>query len=521
MKFEQLNLNSILLGNLKGFGYTELTEIQEAAIPFLLEGGNVLGVAQTGTGKTAAFLVPILEKLLKDKNRNGKPTVLIVAPTRDLVTQIFDNFIAYSKKTGIKGVCIFGGNSYTRQIREIQNGIDIVFASTGRLMDLAFTKKILDLENITTLVLDEADLMLDMGFAPDIERITRSLKNRKQTLLFSATMPKEVIKLVDKTFNSEYKTIKVVAKFNINDMVKQEVHMVSKNNKAKLLLKLLNDHTNEQCIIFVRTRSEAKVLDAFLKANGIVADALHSDRTQDARARILKKFKADQIQILVATNVLARGIDVSHLPLVINYNLPEEKETYVHRIGRTGRVGRSGKAISLCARSEMKSLREIEKIIKMKIEVINSPEWNDTREQDLLSQFQPKRRERDYDSRDSRGRGGSRGRSSSRFGSGFGNRDGERSYSPRNSDWTPSSRSFGSRDGERSSGSRSYGNRDGERSFGSRNFRSRDGEKSSSKYGSGFGNRDKPSKDFRIRDKPSRTGNYSGGGYRGRKNDSE
>ena len=505
MKFEQLNLNNILLENIKEVGYTELTEIQEAAIPYLLEGGNVLGLAQTGTGKTAAFLLPILEGILKNKDRNGIPTVLVVAPTRDLVTQIFDNFIGYSRKTGIKGVCIFGGNAYNRQIREIENGVDIIFANTGRLMDLAFDKKVLDLNNITTLVLDEADLMLDMGFAPDIEKINRGLKNRKQTLLFSATMPKEVIRLVDKTFNGEYKTIKVEPKFKINDMVQQEVHMVSKNNKAKLLLKLLTDHKNEQCIIFVRTRIEAKVLDSFLRANNIIADALHSDRTQDARARILKKFKENKTQILVATNVLARGIDVSDLPLVINYNLPEEKETYVHRIGRTGRVGKTGKAISLCASSEMKSLKEIEKIIKMPIPVIKDLEWNDTRAEDLLMEFQPKRRERDYDSRNTRS-----SRSSSGGSGDFRKREGGYSRDNRQS----GSGDFRKREDGFSRDRKPFERRDDRSSSGggSGDFRKREG-------GYSRDNRQSGSSDFRKRDDrsgpPKSFNRRSNGGGRG------
>ena len=518
MQYKDIKLNAQLLKNIDTLGYETLTEIQEVAIPIVINGKNVLGIAQTGTGKTAAFLLPILENLLKDTSYNSKsPRVLIVAPTRDLIQQIFDNFINYSKGTGIKGICVFGGSGYDKQLKSIRDGVDIIFANTGRLMDLAFKKRVLDLNEVKILVLDEADQMLDMGFAQDITKLITKLPNRQQSLLFSATMPTSIKNLIKHVFNDDYETVKVEANFNINDMVKQKAYLVSRNNKAKLLLEILSQTGSNQCIIFTRTRAEAKALHGLLRHGGYNVDALHSDRTQSSRAYALKGFRAKDIQILVATNVASRGIDVSDLPLVINYNLPEQREVYVHRIGRTGRAGKTGEAISLCSPAELKFLRDIEKIIKMQIDIIKEDKWLE-RNEDSLSSFTQPRGERSFGGSGSRGRSSSGGSGGSRGGRSFGGSS-EGGFRPRRNDDRGGGRSF---DGSSEGGFRPRRNddRDSGRSFGGSSegsFRPRSNDDRGS--GRSFGGSSEGSFRPRRNDDRGERRSSSEGSFRPRRND--
>ncbi|MGL4951926.1 MAG: DEAD/DEAH box helicase [Mycoplasma sp.] len=371
MKITELNINSKLVDNLSSLGYTDLTEIQSAVMTPMLENVNILAQAQTGSGKTAAFLVPIIEKISQNKGNKA----LVIAPTRDLAMQIYDNAVKYAKGTGIRTGQFFGGSSYSRQIRFLQTGVDIIIGTPGRLMDL-HKRKDLDLGEVNYLVLDEADQMLDMGFIDDIRKIRRLVGTTDQISFFSATMPKNVMKLVDEIMET-YDTYKVESKINVNDVITQSAYLTLPANKPKVLLDILGDskRTNQQTIIFSRTKNEASDIAFFLKKYKFRVEALHSDRSQSSRTRALKMFRDNQIQILVATNVAARGIDVKDLPLVINYNLPEDIETYVHRIGRTGRVGARGEAISFVSKSDAFVINEIEKKIGASIEMITEPKY--------------------------------------------------------------------------------------------------------------------------------------------------
>ncbi|MGL4950613.1 MAG: DEAD/DEAH box helicase [Mycoplasma sp.] len=371
MKITDLNINKKLAENLTSLGYTELTEIQAAVMNPMLENINILAQAQTGSGKTAAFLLPIIEKILNNKGQKA----LIVAPTRDLAMQIFDNAIKYAKGTGIRTGQFFGGSSYSRQIRYLETGIDIIIGTPGRLMDL-HKRKNLDLGEVNYLVLDEADQMLDMGFIDDIRKIRRLVGDTDQISFFSATMPKQVIKLISEIMES-YETFKIESKINVNDVITQSAYLTLRENKPKVLLDILGDskRTGQQVIIFSRTKNEASDIHSFLRRYKFKVEALHSDRSQSSRTRAMKMFRSNDIQILVATNVAARGIDINNLPLVINYNLPEDIETYVHRIGRTGRIGNKGEAISLISKADAFVIDEIEKKIGAKIEVISEDKY--------------------------------------------------------------------------------------------------------------------------------------------------
>ncbi len=377
MKFDNTNLHPIIKKNLKHIGYDEMTKIQEAAIPLVLEGKNIIGLAQTGTGKTAAFLLPIINQILNSNDNKHYPKALILAPTRDLIYQIFENFMLYAKGTKIRSVCVYGGVGYNKQISQIKNGVDIIFANTGRLMDLAFKRKLLDLSKVTYFVLDEADQMLDMGFSKDIELINQHLVSKEQVLLFSATMPSEIQKLIGQIFKGQkYETINALTKLNINDFIKQEMYLVNHKKRNSILVDLLQKRLgNKQAIIFCRTKNETKDVYQLLKDLKFRVDCLHSDRSQPSRVKALKSLKNYEIDILVATNIAARGIDVNNLEFVINYNLPDDDETFVHRIGRTGRKGNSGVAITLISPKELYRLKRIEELIQTKINVIRDENY--------------------------------------------------------------------------------------------------------------------------------------------------
>lgn len=372
MLFEKLNIIDPILKSLINEGYDETTPIQEQAIPPLLEGRDLLGCAQTGTGKTAAFAIPILQGIyLKQKEPKVKKVIkaLILTPTRELASQIGDSFNTYGRYLGLKTLVIFGGVSQKAQVEALQDGIDILVATPGRLLDL-INQKLLNLHNVEYYVLDEADHMLDMGFIIDVKKIISHLPQRRQNMLFSATMPTEIKKLVNSILNDPIK-ITVTPDSLTVDLIEQFVYFVSKANKKNLLVHLLKNKEIISALIFSRTKHGANKIVKDLIQAGIQAEAIHGNKSQTARQLALSNFKTKQTRILVATDIAARGIDIDELSHVINYDLPEVSETYVHRIGRTGRAGLGGIALSFCNEEEKKLLRDIQKLISKNIPVVS------------------------------------------------------------------------------------------------------------------------------------------------------
>lgn len=374
MQFNDLNIIKPILKALKDEGYEETTAIQEKAIPKVLEGKDLLGCAQTGTGKTAAFALPILQKIYEasDNNRNIKGnrsiSAVVLAPTRELAIQITESFKAYSCYMNIKTSVIYGGVSQSIQVKELEKGMDVLVATPGRLLDL-INQRYVNLSNVKFLVLDEADRMLDMGMIGDVKRIISYMQRNRQNLLFSATMPKEIEELVKTILNSPVR-INISPISSTVDTVVQGVYFVDQNNKLKLLLEMLKKEEMKSVLVFARTKHGANKLKIDLSRAGIKSDALHGDRSQEAREKILKEFKTGKIQVLVATDVAARGIDIEDLKYVINYEFPSAPETYVHRIGRTGRAGASGFAYSFCDISERDMFHDIETLIGKKIPTV-------------------------------------------------------------------------------------------------------------------------------------------------------
>lgn len=374
MQFNDLNIIKPILKALKDEGYEETTAIQEKAIPKVLEGKDLLGCAQTGTGKTAAFALPILQKIYEasDNNRNIKGnrsiSAVVLAPTRELAIQITESFKAYSCYMNIKTSVIYGGVSQSIQVKELEKGMDVLVATPGRLLDL-INQRYVNLSNVKFLVLDEADRMLDMGMIGDVKRVISYMQRKRQNLLFSATMPKEIEELVKTILNSPVR-INISPISSTVDTVVQGVYFVDQNNKLKLLLEMLKKEEIKSVLVFVRTKHGANKLKIDLSRAGIKSDALHGDRSQEAREKILKEFKTGKIQVLVATDVAARGIDIEDLKYVINYEFPSAPETYVHRIGRTGRAGSSGFAYSFCDISERDMFHGIETLIGKKIPTV-------------------------------------------------------------------------------------------------------------------------------------------------------
>lgn len=355
---------------LESEGYKKPTPIQEQAIPKLLEGHDLLGVAQTGTGKTASFALPILQELAQVKETSNKKRPiqsLIIAPTRELAIQIGDSFKIYSKNLNLKTLVVYGGVSQHPQTKRLRQGVDILVATPGRLLDLIKQKHI-HLDQVKHFVLDEADLMLDMGMIDDVKRIVKYLPKNRQTMLFSATMPNEIEKVTKSLLNNPEK-VEVSPVSSTVDTIHQEVYFVDQGNKTNLLIRLLKDDSIETALVFSRTKRGANNLVNALRNNGFRAEAIHGNKTQKARQRALKNFKERKTRILVATDIAARGIDIAELSHVINYNLPEVPETYVHRIGRTGRSGRDGIALSFCSHEEKPMLRGIQTLIGKTIEV--------------------------------------------------------------------------------------------------------------------------------------------------------
>jgi len=370
MKFENLNLIEPILKALKDEGYVSPSPIQEESIPSVLQGRDLIGCAQTGTGKTAAFAIPIIQKIHEQKNKGSKRQIqsLILTPTRELAVQIKDSFISYGRYTNVKCCAIFGGVSQHPQTEALRRGVDVLIATPGRLNDLINQRQV-NLQNVKMFVLDEADRMLDMGFIHDVKKIIACVPKERQTLLFSATMPKEIAELVNSILLDPVK-VAVTPVSSTVDIIKQYVYFVDKTNKKNLLLHILNNKDVTSALVFTRTKHEADKVVKILESGKIKAQAIHGDKSQNARQSALNSFKKGEIRVLVATDIAARGIDIDELSHVINYNLPNMPETYVHRIGRTGRAGLGGTAVSFCEYEEKPFLRDIQKLIKKTITVV-------------------------------------------------------------------------------------------------------------------------------------------------------
>jgi len=372
MQFKSLNIIEPILKSLKEEGYTTPTPIQLQAIPIILQGADMIGCAQTGTGKTAAFAIPILQKLSTNKSYDAKKKmrVLIVTPTRELAIQIDESFKAYGRHTGLTSTVVFGGVSQLIQTKALHRGVDILVATPGRLLDL-MNQGFISLRDIEIFVLDEADRMLDMGFIHDVKKIIAVLPQKRQSLFFSATMPPEIVKLAGSIVHKPVK-VEVTPSASTVDTIKQFVFFVDKGNKIKLLIDILQDKNIKTALVFTRTKHGADKVMKVLIRNNIVAEAIHGNKTQSNRQRALLNFKAQSTRVLVATDIAARGIDIDDLQYVINYEIPNIIETYVHRIGRTGRAGGNGTALSFCDAEEKVWLRDIEKLISKKIPVIDN-----------------------------------------------------------------------------------------------------------------------------------------------------
>lgn len=367
MKFNELKLEKNILKALKEAGYSEPTPIQQQAIPPVLEGRDLMGCAQTGTGKTCAFSVPIIQRLAKSEGKKGTIRALILTPTRELALQIYENVCQYARYMPCSAAVIFGGVSQVPQVEAIERGVDILIATPGRLWDL-MGQKIVKLDKAEFFVLDEADRMLDMGFFPDVKRIVKFLPKKRQTLLFSATIPAEIADLAEKMLH-EPEHISVTPSAKPADKIEQQLYFVEKQEKRELLPDIIRQSNVHQVLVFTRTKHGADKVARDLNRAGIKTKSIHGDKSQNQRQRALADFKECKIAVLVATDIAARGIDINDLPLVINFDLPNIPETYVHRIGRTGRAGQEGTAISFCDRSERPYLKDIEKLIGKRIPV--------------------------------------------------------------------------------------------------------------------------------------------------------
>lgn len=371
MQFESLNIIEPILRSLKEEGYSKPTPIQSQAIPIILNKTDLIGCAQTGTGKTAAFAVPIIQLLYNNKSfeRKKKIRSLIVTPTRELAIQIDESFMAYGRHTGLTSTVVFGGVNQNPQTSALRSGVDILVATPGRLLDL-MNQGFISLNSVEIFVLDEADRMLDMGFIHDVKKIISALPQKRQSLFFSATMPPEIVKLAGSIVYKPVK-VEVTPSATTVDIVNQFVYFIDKGNKNSLLIELLKDDKIKTALVFTRTKFGADKVVRVLEKKNIRAEAIHGNKAQNARQRALSNFKSQTTRVLVATDIAARGIDVDDLQFVINYEIPNISETYVHRIGRTGRAGANGTAISFCDAEEKPYLRDIEKLITKKIQVID------------------------------------------------------------------------------------------------------------------------------------------------------
>ncbi|MDR3215065.1 MAG: DEAD/DEAH box helicase [Bacilli bacterium] len=365
MKFNELQLDVRILDAIKQMGYAEATKIQELCIPTILEKKDVFGCAQTGTGKTAAFSLPIIQNI----EPGNKIKALILAPTRELAMQINDNIVKYSKYTKLKTTVIYGGVKQKRQVDKIKKGIDILVATPGRLLDLV-NQRFIRLDNVEYFVLDEADNMLDMGFIPDINKIVALLPKERCSLCFSATASPAIKKLANSILKDPLQ-INASPISSTVEKIKQQIYYVAKDDKDKLLLNIMEDKKNYATLIFTRTKRGADRLSNILSDAKFKVASIHSDKPQRARQRIISEFKSGKINTLVATDVASRGLDISDLSFVINYEMPDIEELYVHRIGRTGRAGNDGLAISLVSNGEKRLMRRVEDLIDKRIEVVH------------------------------------------------------------------------------------------------------------------------------------------------------
>jgi ATP-dependent RNA helicase RhlE len=368
MSFEQLGLNSELLKAVAEQGYTIPTPVQQKAIPLILEGRDVLAGAQTGTGKTASFTLPLLQRLAENADPHQKPRrvrALILAPTRELAAQVYESILTYGKHLPLHAEAVVGGASIGMQTRQLRRGCDIVVATPGRLIDHLQQRNI-NLSSVEILVLDEADRMLDMGFMPDVKRIMSLIPKRRQSLLFSATVPNTIKALAASALNNPA-AVEVARQNATADNVSELVYGINREYKRELLSYLIGSNNWRQVLVFVRTKHGADRLEKQLIEDGIRTAALHGDKTQGARTKALEYFKSGKVTVLVATDIAARGLDIDELPHVVNFDLPQVPEDYIHRIGRTGRAGSSGQALSLVCPEESWLLAEIEKLLKRQI----------------------------------------------------------------------------------------------------------------------------------------------------------
>ncbi|HEX2973093.1 MAG TPA: DEAD/DEAH box helicase [Tepidisphaeraceae bacterium] len=384
MNFADLRLAEPLLRAIAAQGYSIPTPIQMQAIPHVLSGRDLLGCAQTGTGKTAAFALPILHRLMQTPPASPRRIrALILAPTRELSAQIGDSIYDYGRYTGLRHTVIFGGVNQNSQVRALRSGVDTVVATPGRLLDL-MQQGFVDLRSVEVLVLDEADRMLDMGFIHDIRQVVAKLPARRQTLLFSATMPSEIRQLANALLTKPVE-VRVAAESAAADTVEQFVYFVPKSDKASLLRQLLLNTGMSRTLVFTRTKHGADRVVKVLRAAGLKAEAIHGNKKQNARQRALRSFQSQQPPVLVATDIASRGIDVDGISHVINYDIPNEPETYVHRIGRTGRAGAEGIAFSFCDGEERQYLKAIERLIRQTIPVRNGQQFQSAPAQPALA----------------------------------------------------------------------------------------------------------------------------------------
>lgn len=368
MAFKNLGIIEPILKAVANEGYTTPTPIQQQAIPLVLGGRDLLGCAQTGTGKTAAFAIPIIQLLSQHKQRRPGIKSLILTPTRELAIQIDESFAAYGRFADIRHTVIFGGVSQLHQTNALKKGVDVLVATPGRLLDL-INQRFVDLRQLEIFVLDEADRMLDMGFIHDVKKIIALLPQRRQTLFFSATMPPEIQKLAD-TLLTKPAFVEVTPPSSTVDKIEQRLFLTYKADKPKLLLYLIEKKNIGSALVFTRTKHGADKVVKFLLKENVKAAAIHGNKSQNARQNALNDFKNGKLRVLVATDIAARGIDIDELANVFNFDLPNIPETYVHRIGRTGRAGNSGLAMSFCDAEELKDLKDIEKLIGKKIPIV-------------------------------------------------------------------------------------------------------------------------------------------------------
>jgi ATP-dependent RNA helicase RhlE len=442
VSFADLGLAEPLLRALDAAGYTVPTPIQARTIPALLQGRDVLGIAQTGTGKTAAFALPVLQHLsgFRERPQSRHPRALVLAPTRELAVQIARSFDTYGRGLGLKLGMVIGGLGFGRQIETLNRGVDILVATPGRLLDLVERGNV-KLSHVTFLVLDEADRMFDMGFIRDVRRIVASVSKQRQTLLFSATMPGDISKLASEILKNPEK-VEIAPQGRTVDKIDQRVYFVPAAAKRALLSHLLNDETLERVIVFTRTKRGANRVAEALEDRGVRSEAIHGNKSQNARQKALDNFSRGRARVLVATDLASRGIDVSGVTHVINYELPADAESYVHRIGRTARAGASGIALSFCDGSERGQLKSIEKLTNQRIAVVPTPANEDMPAQPARArEDRPQRDERDERPREHRGngRGPKRGNGPNRNNGGhrpFGERTrGDRPSAPAEHQW--------------------------------------------------------------------------------------